>query len=76
MLAQTIVSEYTITERTKAENHLVERAEHHFANNSQFRKGVKQSGDKGLNYLEAFMRHWLAGYVFPNAEKSAPPFVI
>lgn len=75
--AETIVSEYKVTDKLKAAHYLTMRAENIFAENAQFRKGVKQSGNKGRDYLESFMRHWLAGYVYPNATyKSAPPFVI
>lgn len=76
MLAETIVSEYKVTDKLKAAHYLTMRAENIFAENAQFRKGVKQSGDKGRDYLEAFMRHWLAGYLFPDSLKSNPPFVI
>lgn len=69
MLAETIVSQYKIDNKQEPANYLVERAETLFKSNPQFRKGVKQKGDKGRDYLEAFMRHWLAGYLFPSAPK-------
>ena len=74
MLAETIVSEYKVADKLKAAHYLTMRAENIFAENPQFRKGVKQKGDKGRDYLEAFMRHWLAGYLFPSAPQRSLNF--
>jgi hypothetical protein len=74
MLAETIVSQYKIDNKQESASYLVERAESHFKGNSQFRKGVKQKENKGRDYLESFMRHWLAGYLFPSAPKGEAPY--
>lgn len=56
-----------------AEKYLVERAERHYAQKGNlFRKSIR--GNNGREWLSAFMRHWLAGWLLENGvNRSAIP---
>lgn len=43
---------------------LAVRADVVYYHRRQFRQGVRRSGRNGLNYLRAFMRHWLASMLY------------
>ncbi len=49
-----------------SESALVERAEGCYRLNEHVRRCIRRKGNKGRDYLFAFMRHWLAGWVLDN----------
>lgn len=44
-------------------NELCDRAEAMYLRNPQFRRGVRQAGHRGRDYLWAFTRHWIAAKI-------------
>lgn len=56
-------------DRMALEAGLAARAEYLYQVNPGFRKHIRAKGDKGRDYLYAFMRHWLSAELHTKAPK-------
>ncbi len=67
IVADIVISEartFASFDNDSAESYILARAENCFEKNKSFRRKIL--GNKGREYLYAFMRHWLAAHLLDN----------
>lgn len=59
MVAEISLEKFGMEVKPDVVNHLVAKANYHFNTNDVFQKGIMGAGNKGRDYLYAFMEHWV-----------------
>lgn len=62
VIADRVASDYPVVYEELTE-FLANKAERCYARNKHFAKGVRRAGDRGRDFLYAFMYHWADGWV-------------